>query len=581
MSVRNAWLGFAAVVASVLVACGGGSSTLPAAPGSSATTVPTTVPTTDVNGNPTSAPTTVPTTLPTNTANSTLKVTPGSIAFTTIGAQATLTATQITPTTLATSGCTAVASATVGTIAASTPITVVATGAGSCTLTITDKTGQKVNIPVSVPSSSVTPPPTVPAGTFPLLIQNNSGLPGSVTAYIIGRSINDGATYQYVPSIASPQAVTANGNVPGLTLPAIGGVIYVPPLCGARVYIAENGGTLTIPAKAAGFTGPAPWAAADLSQNVIWDFAEYSWDPPGLAGQACPNPMGLDLTAVDAIGIPIALQLYQNSQLTAGPVALQPNAGTNVATGLRTLGAPWPSLIQNFTTAQGTSTSRILNPSHAIAAPFNFPSNYLDAYMLSICQTYSSTDLIEGGAIANIPGFNTVYGRYSGTCGTPSQTLTFYTQPNKGGTVVPNATYVGVPSTSDAFMNAGYFRPAQPGDTIGRILAVGINRSTFTAPQGGALQSFTPVVSMTQPVCPATGTQTSSPFYGGSATSGGLTLNSQVTTNWYSALAHTNAFANNVYGFADDDECKIYAPYINGPNTAAPGTYFQLTLEPF
>jgi len=258
---------------------------------------------------------------------------------------------------------------------------------------------------------------------------------------------------------------------------------------------------------------------------------------------------------------------------------------TKVANGLRSLGAPWPTVIQNFTTTQGTSASRVLNPTHAIPAPFNFPSNYLDAYMLSICQTYSTTDLIEGGTHANIPGYNapgqSIYGRYTGTCGAASQTLTFYTQPNQGGSAIPGATFTAVPSTVDAFGNAGYFLGSSTaGDTIGRILAVGINRSTFTAPSGSTLQSFAPLVGVAQPVCPSTPTQSTSPFYGGSATGGGANPNNQVTTNWYSALAHTYAFGNNVYGFADDDECLIYAPYINGPNTAPPGTYFVLTLEP-
>lgn len=575
------WFVLAGLIATALVACGGGG--IVTTPVSTPTTIPTTVPTTGPNGQPTTAPTTIPTTVPTNTPNSTLKVAPPTVTIASIGAQTTLTATQTTPTALTTSGCTGVASASVGTIGPSTSIVVTATAAGTCTLIVADQAGQKVGVVVTVPSAAmVTPPPSVPAGTFPLLIQNSSGLAGNVTAYIIGRSVADGATYQYVPSLTATSAVTASGPVPGLTLPAAGGVIYAPPLCGARVFIAINGGTLSIPATSSGFTGPAPWSG-DASANVIWDFAEYTWDPPGTAGQACPNSFGVDMTAVDAIGIPISLQLYQNSQLTAGPVALQPNAGTNVAAGLRALGAPWPSLIQSFTTAQGTSATRILNPSHAIGAPYNFPSNYLDAYMLSICQTYSTTDLIEGGTHANIPGYTSqlIYGRYTGTCGTASQKLTFYDQPNQGGNVIANATFNGVPSTSDAFMNAGYFRPAQPGDTIGRILAVGINRSTFTAQAGSTLQSFAPQVGVTQPVCPATATQSTSPFYGGTATSGGTMLNVQVTTNWYSAIAHTYAFGNNVYGFADDDECLIYAPYINGPNTAAAGTYFVLTLQPF
>jgi Beta-1,3-glucanase len=296
------------------------------------------------------------------------------------------------------------------------------------------------------------------------------------------------------------------------------------------------------------------------------------------------------VSAVDAIGVPMQLTAVQPGQAPLGPVGLAPNAGTNVALGLSLLGAPWSSLVQSY--ASGTHV-RVINPSHAVASPLlngglNFPASYLSAYMSQMCQTYSTTDMMVGGSNPGglfIPSVPMAYGRYTpGTCGTPGQTLNFYTtptSPNVMPTGTPIATFTGVPATVDALDNAGYFNQTvtDPGLTIGRIMSVGIDRSTYTQPMGSTPQSFAAATSFVQPVC-AMG---SGVFYGGSITNGGAVLNPGITTNWYSALAHQYAFNNSVYAFADDDECSIYAPFVSYTNFSPypTGTQIQVTIEPF
>ena len=355
---------------------------------------------------------------------------------------------------------------------------------------------------------------------------------------------------------------------------------------------------------------PAPWTNGDASTNAIWDILEYTWN--NASGVTCPKTaMGLDVSAVDDIGIPMALSVSGPGFQTLGPVGLAPNAGSNTALGLSLLGAPWSTLVQAYQYPVGTPRVRVLNPSHAVAsaqtnptatvnAGLNFPQNYLAGYMLSMCQTYSGTTFMPvGGAVPQTVGSPvpyvpnlppnvvnyTVYGLYTGTCGTPSQTLSFYATTTGGSTPAPVgtpiATFNGVPQTIDALGNSGYFvQPADPGNTIGRILAVGINRSTYTAQAGQTMQSFPAAAAVTQPAC----SQGSSIFYGGTATNGGAisNLNASVITNWYSALAHDYAYNNSVYAFADDDECGAYAPYINiGTYTPPAGTKFVVTIEPF
>lgn len=434
-------------------------------------------------------------------------------------------------------------------------------------------------------SASPTPAPSPSAvsvaGTFPIIINNQTGIPGAVNVYVYGLSPADDVTGEYVTNAttgAFAQFPAANTVMPAsATLPQAGGQINVPQMCGARIYVAVGGSTLNITLSSAGVVPPAPWTANDPSINQIFDVLEYTWTTQASPPQNCPDTaMGLDETAVDDIGIPLSFQLFVANAPQGNAVGLQPYAGTNVALGLNALGGPWPSLIQTYTTAGGYAGTRIMNPSHAIAgagqapAPFNFRADYLDAYMQNVCTTYSTQDLHIGGTATSgatyIPGYQDVYGRYSGTCGTSSETLTFYSQPNMQGAVV--ATFTGKPSTVDALGNAGYFAPQSPqaATFIGRVLSVSLVRSTIDTSSPSA----------EQPVCSG-----SSTFYGGALTNAGTVPNASVVTDWYSALAHAFAYSNSVYAFADDDECSLYAPYLNAPATVSPGTSFVVTLHPF
>jgi hypothetical protein len=455
--------------------------------------------------------------------------------------------------------------------------------------------------PTSTASASAT---ALASGTFPIVFQNTSGVPGDITVYVVGNSTADNITGKYLTSLTTGALASlpaaGSGTIPGLTLGS-NLEVDVPELCSARIYVALGGTKLNLQTttNAKGVLsaiGPAPWTVGDSSTNAVFDFLEYTWAD---TGKSCPNPMGLDVSAVDAIGIPMALSLIQPGQVPVGPVGLAPNAGSSVALGMSLLGAPWSTLVQSYQAASASRT-RVINPTHAVASPvlnggLNFPQNYFDAYMYQMCVTYSSTDLMAGGTsrasvpyVPNLPaGQTVVYGRYSGTCGTSNQTLNFYASPSPSSTPsgIPLATFTGVPKTIDALGNAGYFvQPAEPGNTIGRIVSVGIDRTTFTAPvtapaPSATSQSFVPMTGAVQPVC-ASG---ASVFYGGSATGGGSILIPGFITNWYSALAHQYAYNNSVYAFADDDECGAYAPYV-AASTYAPypaGTMIKITLEPF
>ena len=332
---RRLWLGFAALVATVFVGCTGANSvTPPASPGSSATTVPTTFPTTDPDGRPTSAPTTVPTTVPTNTPNSTLKVTPASLTLTSIGAQATLTATQTTPTALTTTGCTGVAIASVGTVGPFTAITVTAAASGTCSLTIGDTNNQRITLPITVSAAAAASPTPIDANHVAFVVQIAPGSltaapnvsPSAVNIYITGQQTQTGANAT-CSSSSFLQVTDAQGDTAPLsTVPAIpfyGGattsgltsqVIQLPALCSGRIYISVNG-PLTINSS----SGPAPWANV-AGFPTKFDVVEYTMPANALAAPS----MDIDTTQENMIGLDLTMNMTGTQKGLAGRPASRP-----------------------------------------------------------------------------------------------------------------------------------------------------------------------------------------------------------------------------------------------------------------
>ncbi len=404
VSYRRSWLGLAALVASLLVACGGGSSssTVPAAPGSAPTTVPTTFPTTDPSGRPTTAPTTVPTTIPTNTPNSTLKVTPASLTLTSIGAQGTLTATQITPTALTTSGCTGVALANVGVVGPSTVITVTAAASGTCSLTIADANKQLVTVPITVSAAPAASPTPIDANHVAFVVQIAPGAltappivtPSAVNIYITGQQTTTGANAT-CSSSSFLQVTDAQGDTAPLgTVPAIpfyGGattsgltsqVIQLPALCSGRIYISVNG-PLTINSS----SGPAPWASL-TGFPTQFDVVEYTMPANALAAPS----MDIDTTQENMIGLDLTMNMT-GTQKVSQTTGLKAGFMTQVSTAAAALGSPWSKMIN----AQWPT--RLLSPlsvQYVIGSAGNpslpgfNPGNFLDTAIQTAWNKYAS-----------------------------------------------------------------------------------------------------------------------------------------------------------------------------------------------
>lgn len=590
------------LTASTFVACGGNitSKPLPQTP----TPVPTTIPTTAPNGNPTTAPTTVPTTTP----NSTLSVSPSSLSLKGLGAAyaQTLTATETgNAGTLTTSGCATVATATVGALGATTLITVTGVGSGTCTLVVADANGQRVAIGVGVmtappPTSTPTPTPTtnptaapttLTANYYPMFITNNSQLSGqALNVYVYGQ-YPAGGPYYYLTALNGTNAQTvANTAIPPLHLTS-GGELDLPPLYGARIYVALNGGTLQIaaPTNGGGPQAPAPYVALDPSIGTVFDFLEYTYDPAASAN------FNLDLTQVDGMGLPWSFHWAPAGQANDPELGLKPNGISAMASQLQSLPAPWPQLVQNVGSVQ-----RIINPQHLIAGSesgqtanpvVSISGSFMTGLIDSMFSTFSNSDLVIGGF--PVPGGVTWYGRVTNYPVSP--TLTFYNVPSTQSPQPSNvvATYTGLPTAFDALSNSNWFINGTPGPAgsvgdvglIGRWLSTDLIRDTFDA-------SLYPT-STQHPVCGSTnlnfpfwGNPTalavSAGFYGGGTTSGGTVPTSSVVIDWYSALAHANAWNQAIYGFPDDDTCNFYASDFGVPTSGhTSGDKFVVTINPF
>lgn len=435
--------------------------------------------------------------------------------------------------------------------------------------------------PTAPPSSSFCPAP--PANTFPMHFSNTTGIGGPITLWVAG--FNTTSTgFIYLTSVTSgvTQALPASGPVPSLTLPA-NGCINLPPIVSARIYVALGGNTLDItsngPSAASGGVGaPAPWNvnASVNNVNTVYDLLEYSWTGSGA--------MNMDVTQVDAIGIPISFNAINTSGNPA-PTALygmKPNAISNLIADLRTLGTPWTGLIQ----ATGTAgISRVISPQHAAnippdggtvpAPPANSPTmdaTFYDSIISTIWSTYTGSNFLQ----MSYPQFpSPAYGLVDPN----TKLFNFYTAPSTTSTFLGAVPY---PTTWDVFNNAGAFVTATGtyGIYLGRALVVNIERGTLPLPAGAPTGA--------QPFC---GTSDWYYFYGAAATNYGYTPTPGLKTNWYSALMHKYGQApiaglpGLAYAFPDDDECQLpggnglYDPDFSQAYTT--GEQWNVTLNPF
>ncbi|RYB94817.1 sugar hydrolase [Nocardioides oleivorans] len=374
-------------------------------------------------------------------------------------------------------------------------------------------------------ASPVAPATAAGPDRLPFDITNNSQRGEDVFLYVVGVDLNSGRL-GYVSQDGTFTAWSGGTNPPS---PApdvsiqMGGsgsstTVNVPRGFSGRLYM-SFGEKLPFSLTPDGLVQPAPWAPGDSSENILFDWSEFTYNDAGL---------WLNSSQVDMFAVPHAVSVTEANGNFLETGRLKAGGRDAVINGLRDQGG-WDGLIR--TRGDGT-VLRVLAPGKG-ADSGSFDPDYLAPYIDEAWGAYSSRTLTVQpfGDRPDVKFFGTTSGStMSFTDTTGAQVASFQK-----------------PSTSNVWGCDGNL--GAPNDQvvgpIARTLCAALHRSTL-----GRLD--------TQP------SGTASDFYQGAI------------TNHYSRLIHQNMVDGRAYGFAFDDvQAQESLVHSGDPRQAG------ITLNPF
>ncbi|MFI5910369.1 beta-1,3-glucanase family protein [Dactylosporangium sp. NPDC051541] len=360
---------------------------------------------------------------------------------------------------------------------------------------------------------------------LPVTVTNSTGRGDAVYLYVLGVQLSSGRL-GYVNS-AGTFTAWSGGQIPPSPAPDVsiagaanGGstTLRFPRGFSGRVYF-SLGEKLKFFLTPDGLVQPAPWAAGDPNQNILFDWSEFTYNDAGL---------WINSSQVDMFAVPHAVTVTGASGATQRTGDLVNDGRNAVINGVKGQ-AGWANSV--YTRSDGT-VLRVLSPGKAIGAG-QVSSTVLDSYITSAWNAYTSKTLTVV-PFADQP--NTKYfGRTSGN------TMTFT---NTSGAVV---TSFQKPSSADVFGCAGNL-PAPNDNVVGpisRTLCAALNRGTL-----GTVD--------TQPDLNSAGFYKNNP------------------TNQYARIIHANMADGRAYAFPFDDVGHFESLVTdNDPRSAA------IILSPF
>jgi hypothetical protein len=381
---------------------------------------------------------------------------------------------------------------------------------------------------LAVPVAAAVAPPAAQAvgpDILPVTLTNNTGRSDAVYLYVLGTQLSTGrlgyvnqagaftawSGGQIPPSAAPDVSIPGPGNGASTT-------IRFPRNLSGRVYF-SFGDKLKFFLTPDGLVQPAPWAAGDANQNILFDWSEFTYNDSGL---------WLNSSQVDMFAIPHEVTVTNSAgvtQRTGAPVA---NGRTNIINTIKGTSG-WANSV--YTRSDGT-VLRVLSPGKAAGAGL-LSTTWLDSYITSAWNAYTSKTLTVV-PFADQP--NTKYfGRTSGN------TMNFT---NSAGAQVAS---FNKPSSSSVAGCDGDL-PA-PNDLvvgpISRTLCAALNRGTL-----GTVD--------TQPDTNAADFYKNNP------------------TNVYAKAIHANMADGKAYAFAFDDVAN-FESLVTDPSPTTAG----ITLSPF
>ncbi|KAL2287496.1 hypothetical protein FJTKL_04942 [Diaporthe vaccinii] len=230
--------------------------------------------------------------------------------------------------------------------------------------------------------------------TMNFAIVNTTGS-SNVYAYVSGLAIqnnnavfmleSDGSTVLYPSSPDSTgKSLTANTAIK-LGAPGSTTTITVPQTAGGRIWFSQNATLTFLLNPGPALVEPSVTNVSDPNYNITWDFCEFTYNSFQLF---------VNITYVDFVSLPIALQLENNSGLVT-TVAGTPSNGLDTVCSALTAqsaadGAGWKDLIVKDTTG---ANLRALSPNSGIVMNNSLFNGYFQPYVDKVWAKYATTNL--------------------------------------------------------------------------------------------------------------------------------------------------------------------------------------------
>ncbi|GAB1688834.1 beta-1,3-glucanase family protein [Krasilnikovia sp. M28-CT-15] len=243
-------------------------------------------------------------------------------------------------------------------------------------------------VAVTVPvTAAITPAPAEAVGPalLPVTVTNNTGRGDAVYLYVLGINlstnklgyVNRSGAFtpwpagQIPPSPAPDVAIGGPGNGGSTT-------VQFPRGFSGRVYF-SLGEKLKFFLTPDGLVQPAPWAAGDPNQNILFDWSEFTYNDAGL---------WLNSSQVDMFAVPHAVSVTGATSVTRRTGALVDNGRNTVINSIKAQSG-WSGSV--YTRSDGT-VLRVLAPGKAAGAGL-LSATYLDSYIASAWNAYTGKTL--------------------------------------------------------------------------------------------------------------------------------------------------------------------------------------------
>ncbi|KAK2604565.1 hypothetical protein N8I77_007483 [Diaporthe amygdali] len=223
----------------------------------------------------------------------------------------------------------------------------------------------------------------------------NTTSSSNVYAYISGLALNnnnavfmlqsDGTTVYYPTSPDDTGKALAANTAIQLGAPGTTRTITIPQTAGGRIWFSQNATLTFLLNPGPALVEPSVTNVSDPNYNIYWDFCEFTYNSYQLF---------INITYVDFVCLPIALQLQNTSGVVTTVTGMPSNGLDTVCSALTTQsavdGAGWKSLIVPSSTG---ANLRALSPNSGIVMNNSLFNGYFQPYVNQVWTKYTATPL--------------------------------------------------------------------------------------------------------------------------------------------------------------------------------------------